>query len=90
MKGDVVSMKKRVIFYITCICFFILCCQSTRCYSASITVKSKMYVTKEDFDKLFNNLFKVSFEDENQAERIYDNIKDTDAYKNRNNPQTYY
>jgi len=51
---------------------------------------SKIYYTKEDFDELFKKIFKISFEDENQAERIYDKIKDTNAYKKRNKPPTYY
>ncbi len=42
---------------------------------------NKKYVTREDFDKLFSNLFKVSFEDIEQGERIYDTIKDSVEYK---------
>ena len=41
----------------------------------------KKYVTREDFDELFNNLFKVSFEDIEQGERVYDSIKDSIEYK---------
>ena len=42
---------------------------------------NKKYVTREDFDELFNNLFKVSFEDIEQGERVYDSIKDSIEYK---------
>ena len=42
---------------------------------------NKKYVTREDFDELFSNLFKVSFEDIEQGERIYDIIKDSVEYK---------
>ena len=42
---------------------------------------NKKYVTREDFDELFSNLFKVSFEGIEQGERIYDIIKDSVEYK---------
>ena len=42
---------------------------------------NRKYVTREDFDELFNNLFKVSFEDIEQGERVYDSIKDSIEYK---------
>ena len=42
---------------------------------------NKKYITKEDFNELFNILFKISFEDIEQGERIYDSIKDTNEYK---------
>ena len=51
---------------------------------------SKIYVTKDDFNELFDKLFRISFENEDQAERIYDKIKDTTAYKNKDKAQTYY
>ena len=43
---------------------------------------NKEYLSKEDFDELLKNIFRVSFESLDQAERINDAIKDSIEYKN--------